>query len=425
MSRVLAQRAFVYVALFVLAFGLRLAWVVVVEREGFAWNDPLQYHVQALSINNGSGFMPLDGGPTARWPPGYSVALAGVYFVFGKHPIAGEIANALIGAVTVLLLVLVVKRAVDWPTAVVAGLVLAVLPGPILWTDLLISETLYTALFVAFFAVMVSARPTWPWMVALGALIGVGAMVRGEAITWGLLPIVAFWNEVPRLELARKVAIAAVTAIVLMAPWTIRNALVMDAFVPVATNASQTLWAGHNPAATGGQVYVSEEYEAQFTGSPRDRELEMSTAMRNDALEFMVTHPARELELIPLKLLHLNRGDSYALDWVNDVPAGEEPPLSAVWVERIGAVADGAYYALLALTLIGTVVLGRGFWVSRLGRCIAASLITALVLYGFVYYGNYRYRLPYEPLMVVVAATLLTRLWRHRATLARPTADAS
>ena len=50
----------------------------------------------------------------------------------------------------------------------------------------------------------------------------------------------------------------------------------------------------------------------------------------------------------------------------------------------------------------------------RTCRVFAASLLTALFLYGFLYYGNYRYRLPYEPLMVLVAATFLTRLWTWR-----------
>ena len=49
-------------------------------------------------------------------------------------------------------------------------------------------------------------------------------------------------------------------------------------------------------------------------------------------------------------------------------------------------------------------MLGRRFWASPIGRIAGASFATALLLYGFVYYGNYRYRLPYEPLMVLVAA---------------------
>ena len=111
--------------------------------------------------------------------------------------------------------------------------------------------------------------------------------------------------------------VAVATAAVVMVPWTVRNAVVMDAFVPVATNASETLWSGHNDHATGAQVYPPADYDARFDQTLPALELERAKALRNDAIEYMVTHPVRELELVPLKLLHLNRGDSYVLDWVN------------------------------------------------------------------------------------------------------------
>jgi hypothetical protein len=188
----------------------------------------------------------------------------------------------------------------------------------------------------------------------------------------------------------------------------------MDAFVPVATNASQTLWSGHNADATGAQVYPPADFEERFEQSLPERELQVSTALRDDAIEYMLTHPLRELELIPLKLIHLNRGDSYVLDWVNAPGTGEDPPLSAIAVERIGVLADLGYYALLTLTVLGVFVLGRAFWRAPLGRVVATSLLTALFLYGFLYYGNYRYRMPYEPLMIVVAASVVTRVFRAR-----------
>ena len=397
----------------VVASALRLAWVLIVDRDGFPFNDTLHYHVIAGTISDGGGFESL-GGPTARWPPGYPVVLAGVYTVFGSEPLAGEVLNALIGAATVVPLMALVERAIDWTTAVVAGAIWTVLPGPILWTDLLLSETLFTAIFVAFYLMVLRSRPTWGWMMLLGFVIGLGALVRGEALTWCLLPLVAFWSELPNLELVKRIGVATMTVALVLTPWTIRNAVVMDAFVPLATNASQTLWSGHNPHATGGQVYASAEYEAQFSPDPKEHELEMASAMRNDAFEFMVTHPVRELELIPLKLIKLNRGDSYALDWVNQTRVGVPAPIASLDVERIGVIADAAYYALLTLTLVAAVMLGRPFWGSRLGRCMTASFLTALFLYGFLYYGNYRYRLPYEPLMVVASATLLTKMWHHR-----------
>lgn len=402
------------------ALVVRLAWVLAVRRPGFAFNDAIMYHTTAMSLRAGDGYVPLTGGPTARWPPGYSTLLAGVYGVFGVRPVAGEIVNAAIGAATVVLLMLAVERAIDRRTAIVAGVLLAVLPGPILWTDVLVAETLYTAIFVLTLLVLVHATPTVRWMVALGLVIGIGALVRGEALTWGLLPIVLFWRDLPRPVLARRVAVLAGVAALVLAPWTIRNAVVMDAFVPVATNASQTLWSGHHPGATGAQTYPPNDYEGRFAPELPERELEASAALRDDAVEYMLTHPVRELQLIPLKLIHLNRGDSYVLDWVNAPAADGRQALNAVWAERVGVFADAGYFALLAITVLGGWWLGREFWRRPIGRVIATSFLTALFLYGFLYYGNYRYRLPYEPMMVVVAATFLARMGDLRRAPAPP-----
>ena len=413
-----ARTWFPHVVLFLTALVLRAAWVLAVDRKGFALNDALMYHSAAESLSRGDGFVPFTDGPTARWPPGFTTVLGGLYWVLGVHPIIGELFNALVGAATVVLLMLIAERVFDRGVAIVAGTMLAVLPGPILWTDVLVSETLYTGLFVLAILVLVRARPTWQWLLCFGLVIGAGALVRGEALTWILLPVVMWWRIVPWRSHLRVVAVAVAAAIVVMVPWTIRNAVVMDAFVPVATNASETLWSGHNPDATGAQVYPSEEYDDQFDQQLPALELQRAKALRNDAVEFMLTHPVRELELIPLKLIHLNRGDSYALDWVNAPGVGEAPPLSPIQVERIGVLADLGYYGLLTLTVLGGIVLGRRFWRSPTGRIAGTSFVTALVLYGFVYYGNYRYRLPYEPLMVLISAALVTGAFRTRELLA-------
>jgi 4-amino-4-deoxy-L-arabinose transferase-like glycosyltransferase len=415
LARASSRRWSPHLALFGLALALRGAWVLAVVRKGMAFNDSIVYHTTALSLRSGHGYTPFTGGPTARWPPGYSTLLGGLYWSIEAKPIVGELANAVIGAVTVVLLMLAVERAVDRTTAIVAGTILAVLPGPILWTDVIVSETLYTALFVAMLLVCVRARPTWRWTLAIGVVIGMAALVRGEALTWALLPVVLWWREIPRRQLAKRFGAIVATVIVLLAPWTIRNAVVMDAFVPIATNASQTMWSGHHAGATGGQTYPSAEFGKRYDGlGVAQRELQSSRDLRNEAIEYMATHPVRELELIPLKLIHLNRGDSYALDWVNDPSGDQVPPLSQIAVERIGVIADAGYFGLLALTLLGIVLLGRRFWSLPIGRVIATSFVTMLFLYGFLYYGNYRYRLPYEPMMVVVAASLLVRMWRVR-----------
>lgn len=188
-----------------LALTLRLVWVIVIDRNGFPFNDTLHDHINASSLSDGRGYQPLFGGPTARWPPGYATVLAGIYWVVGPHPIAGEVMNAVLGALTVVLTMLLVDRAVGWSAALVSGAILAVLPGPILWTDLLLSETLFVAMFVDFHLVVMRAEPTWRWMMVIGFAVGLGVMVRGEALTWLLLSVVAFWPELPKRELAKRV----------------------------------------------------------------------------------------------------------------------------------------------------------------------------------------------------------------------------
>lgn len=398
-----------------LALVLRLVWVLAVDRQGFAFNDSIMYQSTAESLVAGEGYVPLTGGPTARWPPGYSTFLAGVYRVTGVEPLAGEIANAVLGAITVVLVVLLADRVGGASAGIVAGLVAALLPGPILWTDVLVAETLYTALFVTITLIVIAARPTWRWCVLIGATIGVGAMVRGEAFTWFLLPIAVWWPAVDRRTLARAASVVLAAVAVVVAPWTIRNAMVMDAFVPVATNASQTLWTGHNPDATGGQMYPPDELLVDIDGDVAASELATSRQLRNEAIGYALGHPIHEIRLVPLRLVHLARGDRYALDWVNAPAEGAAPPLSAVQVERIGVLADLGWFGLLTLTVVGGFALGRGWWRQPIGRVAATSFTTALVLYGIVYYGNYRYRLPYEPLMVIVCSVFAARLAEWRA----------
>ena len=117
---VMAWRWFPHAVLFGLGFLIRLVWVVAVDRDGFAFNDSIMYHTTAMSISDGNGYVPLTGGPTARWPPGYSTVLGGLYWLFGQEPLAGELFNAVVGALTIVLLMLVVERTIDRGTAVVA-----------------------------------------------------------------------------------------------------------------------------------------------------------------------------------------------------------------------------------------------------------------------------------------------------------------
>ena len=109
-ARAVAHPWFAYVACGSLGLALRVLWVWWVDRDGFVLNDAMLYNANAVAVNQGLGFRPPQGGPSAQWPPGYSTILAGLYWLFGINPFWGELFNAVVGALTVVLLMLLIER---------------------------------------------------------------------------------------------------------------------------------------------------------------------------------------------------------------------------------------------------------------------------------------------------------------------------
>jgi len=394
--------------LFLAALAIRLAWVLSVSRGGMAWNDALFYHQNGYNLGHGKTYGNLQGKPFASWPPGYSAMLAVMYRIFGFREVVGQVFNAFAGALTVPLLYKLVRAPFGARVALIAASILTVMPGPILWTDMILTETVYTLLLVVFFLLLMRAQPTWKWALILGGYLGLVALVRSEAVMWFLL-LPLLWRKQFRWKaMVSHVGIAAVAMLLVLTPWAIRNTTTMGSFIPLSTNGGGTLYSGHNPNATGMQSYPTKEVTDQYPFGD-NWEVEFTSGLQHRAIDYMVHHPVQELILIPKKLLALSRGDSYAFEWINQDPY---PTVGPVWATYIGVVADLAWFTLLSLTLVGVFGLGRTLWRTKLLRMIGAMFGLTLVLYGFLYYGNYRYRVPYETLMMVVAALVIDRGWR-------------
>ena len=393
--------------LFALALTLRVAWVLLVDRNGLAYNDTSFYHQTASQLADGDGYQWF-GEPTSRWPPVYPGLLSLVYRLFGAEPLAGELLNAVLSAVAVPLLYLCALRMYGRREAIVAGALLAVFPGQVFLTDVLLAETLYTTLLVAVLALCLALpRERWWVSAAVGLTIGVAAETRAEGLFLLILPLAIWWR--PRW---REVALLAAGVALVVGAWTARNAVEMDAFVPISTNGSQTLWSGHNPSAYGGPTYAVGDFAAAPRDglSPRRKEIVDARELRADALDWMVSHPVDEALLVPRKLGWLLRGDSTALfQWVQPGARGEPPALSNNEAVPLGNLADLFFYGLLALTLLAAVVAWRSRPLSPPERALWILLGASLVLYAFVLYGNYRYRMPLEPAMILLAVPLLVR----------------
>jgi 4-amino-4-deoxy-L-arabinose transferase-like glycosyltransferase len=397
---------------------LRAAWVIAYGRTAIGPNDTLFYESASRQLAIGHGFAYVVGQPTAHWPPGFPFVVSLVYRLFGVHAELALGLNVVLATATTVLIYLVAERMFGRTGARIAAVSYALLPGPIYLTGLFLSETFFIFLLVGFLGLVLVLPQRRTTAAALGVAAGLVALSRGEGTMLPVIPLAIWWAQTPRQEWLRRAAILIVAMALTIVPWTIRNAHVMHAFVPVSTNASTTLWSGHNPKANGGPTYAPPSLLAQIASSnPQKQEVGEARLLRKEAVKWALHNPLKELGLIPRKLIALNQADAESLPIFVNARGDRQVHTSAGIVFTV--VGDAFGYFLLFVTLASLALFG----VRRLARLhpgmrgVLAYLAFCLVTYGFVYYGQWRYRIPMEPFMLFVATPLLAAVWAQRKAL--------
>ena len=108
------------------------------------------------------------------------------------------------------------------------------------------------------------ARGSTGAALASGLLWGLAILTRETVLYF--LPLAALWLAWRRAGGARRAASLLVVAALVVLPWTLRNWLVFDAFVPVSTSGALNLWQG-NTRLSRQEVY--EEYWAVHGRIPK------------------------------------------------------------------------------------------------------------------------------------------------------------
>jgi 4-amino-4-deoxy-L-arabinose transferase-like glycosyltransferase len=338
--------------------------------------------------------------------------------VFGDHRTAGALLNVFLSAATVPLLYLAARRTLGRAEAVFAGVGLTLLLSQVFYADLLLSDTLATFELVVLVALLPALEPSrLRSAVFLGVLLGVATLTRAVGFVLIVIPVAMWWDALPRRLLARQAAVMVAIVLAFVIPWTIRNTSVMHGFVPLATDSAPTLWAGHNPDAYGGPMGPSQQLLSSIRARPATPQFELDEyrLLQRKALSWGMSHPLDELRLIPLKLLALFNGDGQPISyWLNE--PGAPRLLGHNAAVRLNTLADFGGYALFTAFVVSLVVFGQALWRRRpILRGALLYLAASAVLYGFVFFGFFRYLAGLEPLMLLVAAPLVARLWSLRA----------
>jgi 4-amino-4-deoxy-L-arabinose transferase-like glycosyltransferase len=405
--------------LLALALAVRLAFVAATPNY-VPIHDDHDYDRLACAIVVGAGYAavgpattpsscgsaPEHPRPTAFRAPLWPTTLAGVYAVTdpltSDRWLAGRIANALLGTAAVALMGFIATRL--WgrrPGLLALGLGAVCLPLVMIGGSLL-TETLFVLLELAAVAAAVMAVGSphrVRWALVAGLLVGAASLTRTNGIVL-LLPLAwAVWGPAPRFSwraLAPVAVLVAATAAAI-APWTIRNAESMEAFVPVSTETGSALAGTYNQTAQNAPR------------NPRTWHWPKLVPELQPALRKPMTEPQRQRQLIEIAVDYVQAHPGAPLASVATNTArffGLGGPrwwrfsASTIDIPEAAADASMAWLALVApLVLIGIVAAWR-----RGGPAWLWLVPVLLLLSATIVVGETRFRAPIDPYLVLLAA---------------------
>jgi 4-amino-4-deoxy-L-arabinose transferase-like glycosyltransferase len=347
------------------------------------------------------------GAVTAYRPPLWPLALGATYAAADAAGVprwtAGRVVQAVIGTVIVGLAGAIAVELWGGAVAlVVLGLGAVFLPL-VLDGATLISEPLFVALELgAVLALLRHGRDPLrvTWALPAGVCAGLAALTRSTGAVLALALIAGLWFATRRGRRLRSMAVFAAAAVLVVAPWTARNARVLGAFVPVSTEIGPTLLGTYNQAArdapgcTGCWVLLSRTpgEEALVHRLRRLSEVQRDRESRRLATDFARRHPAYVAQVAwhnSLRLLELGGAarTRFTASTI-DVPGG--------------AAVAGAWELWLYLALAAAAVaLGM---LRRVPGWLVALPIVLWVTTVLVQSETPRFRAPIDPFVVLLAA---------------------
>ena len=409
-------------AIAVVAFAVRVVYLFTLAPPIPPIGDSSFYYYAANLIAQGHGYsQPFDllfyGHlvPTALHPPLWPALLSvlalftapatGIGHLGGVALDVARIFGCAVGGLVVIVVGLLGRRIGGTRVGLVAAGLAAVYPRFVVLDTVLLSDQAYAAIvcMVLLMAYRFSERPTSARAFGVGALVGLAALTREEALLFVpvfLIPLT--WRSgSPRL---RFTGLAVLGVILVIAPWTVRNYLAFHRFVPVA-----------NSGAVIGDANCSLTYYGSQIGSwqpacfhdphPSPNEAVESDREQSAGINYALRHPARAILVAGVRLLRV-----WSLFAPNVQRIGN---LTVLWIGTV------IYYALLVAAGWALVLLRRR------GRSIMILIAPALVVSIASIFGDGLDRIRYEaelPLLALAAWGLVDLVGRsapRRAALAQ------
>lgn len=397
------RRPFLWLALiFALAFLYRL--VVISQLSvppvyDLLWNDAV-----AWNLAQGHGFTASQAEPSVPGifrTPGYPTFLAVVYYLFGHSYQAAFVSQALLDALSAVLITLIGLRLLRPSIALIGGCLYAFYPYSAYFCGVLSQDTLLTfsVLAALYLTTQVDLRlpSRWRWLM-VGLTIGFAALVKSILILYVFIPALLILFAVRGLRLKiGALAMLGLGVAVVISPWAVRNYVQFQSFPPLAVGGmGSDLTLVVRELDGGEEAVVSQivaprydqpgelDYSAKFTdGAPLIEE------ERQDAENAIREIMQRKKQYLMLILRHIPRL------WLTQHTFGHG--------DLVAVVATIVSWLYLIPGMLGMYALRR-HWKTL--APLFGSIMLVTLIYA-PYLAEARYTLPVRPILMLFVGTSL------------------
>ncbi len=352
------------------ALAVRLAFLVLTSASEFLSIDGEDYQDIAANLAAGKGYsisfyrwfepQPLNA-PSTLHPDFYRPPLlpligAVLFELPGPWLLWARATVLLLGLLAVLLCFLIARECWSPRTALIAALVLALSPYAVWFsarwsTEMVMAVCLLAAVWLILRA---CSRPTGRAFLGIGILLGLATLARPNGLLLAIaLPLVLLSRLLRHLRL-RAAGLIALSFVLVVGPWSMRNARLTGVPNPVTFFGPYQMWLGMNPRIdemyrAGASPRFNELHEALYRvdSAGHVRELERLGLFDPEAAgkywlrqvaEFVGNHPWAAVRICAARCVHFLR------PWPNPVTADAH----IFWLSLL-SVAPLALCALYAL----------------------------------------------------------------------------
>jgi Dolichyl-phosphate-mannose-protein mannosyltransferase len=413
----------VAIAILLVALAARVAYVLATPGYRLQHDDKA-YDRLALGIARTGAYPDVGGHATAYRPPGFPYLLGAVYAVAGRghaRVVAGRMVEAILGVVIVALLGALASRVFDRRAAIFTMALAAVYVPLVTAGTSLLAEPLTIVLELGAISAVLAWRrhQRWGWVVAAGVMGGLLTLTRSNAFVVVIALAAGVWPFGRRLSVAalKPVAVVLAAAVLTVAPWTVRNAVVLHSFIPVSDELGGTLAGTYNPVSAGDSAAPAfwhllsqiPQYDSQTRALASGPESPFQSRLVHLALQYVEHHPLYPLKVAFYNSLRLVGFNSLSLSEFTATDAGIASP----------GVADAgvfSFWAIGALALVGALN-GR----VRKGVPGFMWLAVGLLFLSIVLVNSEapRLRLPIDPFVLLLAGAGLSAASRWIGTSSR------